>query len=114
MKNIRVNLKDKEIVSLINSEEHSLTVVFSYKKRGKDEMCNVSISGTDLSSNKSYKWLGESIETPSEVVISIDDSQNNLATDPIQVLSIEENFVENQKLKTYHHLKNELELKGLI
>lgn len=115
MKSLKVSLKNRQsIISQIDSEEHSLTFLLSYKKRRNEEICTINITGTDLKANKEYRWLSEAVETTSKVVVEIGEFANEKSSKPIQIVSEQQDFIIEQKLSTYRYLKSELESQGLI
>jgi hypothetical protein len=114
MKGLKVNFNDTPVLIGLASEAHSITFILSYKKKNNGEMCTINITGTDLEANKQYTWLAAGIESPSKVVIELGEFGNEKRTEPLEIVSKQGDFILEQKMKTYQHLKKELETKGLI
>lgn len=114
MKGLKVNFNDAPVVIGLDSDAHSITFILSYKRRNDEEMCSINITGTDLAANKQYTWLTAGIETNSKVVIELGGFSGEKRTEPLEIVSQQGDFILEQKIKTYQHLKKELEAKGLI
>lgn len=114
MINFKIGSKDKETITDIKSNNYSLTFIVSYKKRNEEEVCSMRLTATDLDANLDYKWINEQISLESHIVIDLIDTTNDEGSKPLEIHKENEDFLINQKLATYWHLKRELEVNGLI